>query len=258
MPDNANAPGSAAGSAGDPPAGQAASGSQAAGATPAGTEQMPAWAKTLLNSVESYRNEQANLRSLHDRQMNALRQSLTSPSRGGRGAAAETATGDDPAAGGNGNENGRASHRNPALEEQMALIEFRQLNPDWQDYWADMAPILADQVKAAPYVITSVDERGEVYVDYRRSLAAVKSALELARLRQRQSEFDQSRANSQAGREAARRDATISGGGATGAKTLPEIMAEVNKLTGDDRTRRLYELAPELFDPNDLPKALRK
>lgn len=255
MPDNANAPGSAAGSASSSPNGQAAAGSQASGAAPDGNEPMPAWAKTLLNTVETYRGEQANLRSLHDRQMNELRAALTSPARrAGRVAASDAASGDDPNAGGNGEVAARANgHRNPVLEEQMALIEFRQLNPDWQDYWADMAPILADSAKAAPFVI--IDAEG--MVDYRRSLALVKSTLELERLRKRQAEFDQSRATSNAGREAARRDATISGGGATGAKTLPEIMAQVANLTGDERTRKLYEIAPELFDPDDLPSALR-
>ena len=257
MPDNPNGPGSAATGAGQSSTGQTAPASGGAGSTAPGAPlTLTAREEALIRAaseaaIAPYRAEQANLRSLHDRQMNELRESVRSRSAAAsgdgvsRGRMEASADPEPPIS------RSRLSSRQ---EQTVALIEFRQLHPDWADFWPEMEPIITDPVKAAPYAIVGTDpDTGEPYVDYRRSLEYIKTVLERDRLRKLKADFDQSRASGTATRDAARRDAMISGQGATGGEAV-----DWSKLSADEKVQKLYETAPELFDPNDLPSALRK
>jgi|SRR5712671_489381 len=259
MPDNPNGPGSAPASASSPTPGQgtaAATGAASPGSP--GATDPNARLEALIRSVDALTTNQQNLRSLHDRQMNDLRQLLTP--RPGNGTVARQPD-PDPSHYGPGNGSAVAPPpdpgfaRDPYEEQDIALIKFRQLNSDWQDYWPEMEPILQDPVRAAPFAIYRLDARtGQSVVDYYRSVEYLKNMLERDRLRKQKTEFDAARSAGNANNAAARRDAAISGQGASAPDTGPDWA----KLSHDEKLRKLYELQPDLFDENDLPAALRK
>lgn len=255
MPDNPNGPGNAAAS-GSQPTGQAApaSGEAGKGAAPAGDSALTARLETLERTLAAERAERANLRSLHDRQMNDLRTQLglrnggESHAGAGRGtvAGASADTDDDAPRG----RRGVSDH----IRQKMALIDFRQTNPDWADYWKDMQPILSDPTKAAPFAVMMVDpDSGETVVDYDRSLVYLKTVIERDRLRAARAEIDQARASATENRGARRTDATISGQGATG-----EGAPDFSKMSRKEKLEYLFKTQPDLFDPNDLPAELRE
>lgn len=250
MPDNVpSTPGSATSSAGSTTTGQAApAGQGTAGQGAPVPDPAEARLKALIaEAITPLVTKQENLRSLHDRQMQELRQTVLLP-RPTNGGDATRATA-DPAYGPTAGAPPPApSMRDQYMEQDLALIKFRQLHPDWADYWQEMEPILNDRDKAAPFAIY----RPDTSIDYYRSIEYLKHSIERSRLLKRQQEFEQSRANAEANRETTRRDAVVSG---QSASTVD--MAEWSKLSRKEKMQRLYKERPDLFDPEDLPEDLR-
>ncbi len=251
MPDNANAPGSAPAGAGQPNAGQAspAGGAAGSGTAPA-KDPLTARLESLANTVETIAKSQTELRSLHDRQMNELRSTLTATAA--RRPAARTATDIDDDDDGGAAGNGRGNVRDPEFEQDVALIKFRQLNPDWADYWPEMEPILLDRTRAAPFAVY----RGSGQVDFYRSIQAVRDHLELLKLRKSKTDFDASRTNADATRATLKRDAAISGSGAASIEDIPDW----SRLTPREKMRKAYELGfitDAEIDMENPPEALR-
>lgn len=254
MPENDpnKSPGSAVPSAGSATAGQgpAAGGTAGTSGAPAGND-VAARLETLSKLVESTTKEQANFRSLIDRQMNELRSAVTVRPARAAPAASTGGSNDEPAAG-----NGRG--RLPShIEQEIALLKFRQLHPDWNEYWPDMEPILADRYKAAPYAIHAIDpDTGEPYVDYYRSIEYLKTSLERDRLRKLKEEFDKARTNGQDRRTVIQRDATISGQSASVVEGItPEAWA---KMSPTERARKLIEMGELEVDEENPPSFMRE
>lgn len=254
MPDNVTpTPGSAPAGAGQPNAGNAPAASGDAGKGAPDATILAARLEAVERALKQRDDQILNLRSLHDRQMNELRASLRGrPASAGAGRTrdvaptAETEPDDTyyeaPASRG-------TEAVDPALEQDIALIKFRQLHPDWNEYWNDMAPVLSDPTKAAPFAIIGANGR----VDYYRSIVYLKDTLERDRLRKMKAEFDQARATAGDTRAALKTDAVISGQGAATVET-----PDFSKMDQKEKMQWLYKNMPELFDPDDLPSSLRE
>jgi len=247
MPDNANAPGSAATSVGSSPAGHAPAASGDAGTGAPAADALTARLEALTSTINQVAKGQENYRSLMDRQLNDIRSALTRPAAAAGRSRETEASAADP----DDNGNGRTATVPDYIEQDMALIKFRQLHADWQEYWNDMEPILADRYKAAPYAT----HRADGSIDYYGSIERLKLTLERDRLRKLRDDAEKARQNPNGQtREAMRRDAVISGQSAS----ATDDAVDWSKLSPDEKVRKLYELNPELFDPDNLPAALRR
>lgn len=247
MPDNPSGPGSAAASAGSQSGGQGSTAGGAAGSSNASRDPHTERLEALTRTVESSVKEQANFRSLVDRQLNELRSTFQRQPVRSAGAAGSDPNSDP------GSRDDRRVRMDPYFEQELALVKFRQLNSDWNDYWTEMEPILQDQHKAAPYVVQRADpETGEAIVDYYASLQNLRDKLELERLRKRRTEFDEARRGNEQRREDMRRQATISGGGSA---PLGETV-NLDDLSPEDMVEK--GLLNDFIDPNDPPRGRRR
>ena len=236
MPDNANAPGSAATSATSPQA-DATNGND----TSAILKRLEANDKSTREAAKAAaeaRTYSDNLRSLHDRQFQEIRAAIA------RGNSTDNGEGEvQPAA-----TRSAPSSYDLRREQDFALIKFRQENTDWQDYWEDITAITSDSVKSAPHVRYNPDGT----VDFYASLNDVRSAVELTRLRAKKADYDAAQKDQERLKSTSRRDATISGSGASPSEGAIDIAG----MSADDMLRK--GLLNDHLDPNDLPEALRR
>lgn len=195
--------------------------------------------KDLESKLLETRKYADNLRALHDRQMNEIRQQLQSPRSNGQEGSMPTPTFAQPT----------MNADMDAERQERAVIRFRQENPDWPDYWPKITEITSDPTKAAPYVYYKPDGT----IDYFRSLKAVREDLELTELRARKAELDKAQEEQESQRAALLRDATISGSSATSPQEI-----EWGKLSTNEKTRKLVELGLVDYDPEDPPESMRK
>lgn len=247
MADNPNGPANAPASGGSPetkPAGSATGGDVDAKAILARLE-------ALDKRFVSFDEQHKNLRSLHDRQMDELRAQLSA----GRSGNARQDEGDDTNAASADNRGQSGAGFDIEREQDYAVTKFRVEFPDWQKYWDKISAIGGDRDRARPYVRYKKDSRtGELVPDFYQSLVDIRKDLELQALRE-------ANASAGAGGQAqtdfnaqAKADAGAIGGAAA---SIPDDV-DWNALSYDDKIKMLYKTNPELFDPNNLPEALRQ
>lgn len=209
--------------------------------------------KALSENFGKKSQEWDNLRSLHDRQMTQIRESLAG--KGGSGRGQEADGGDEPAQPASG---GRPiSPRELAAQRDNAIIRFRMEHPDWNEYWKDIEAIGSDTTKARPFVRYAPDpETGELVPDFYASLVDIRNYLELQRHRAKQSASDPASVQARENAGQARGDAGSIGGSAASIPT-DVLGADYAKLPYNEKVKRLYAAGLLDVDPNDLPEALR-
>ena len=147
--------------------------------------------------------------------------------------------------------------RELAAQRDNAIIKFRMEHPDWNEYWKDIEAIGSDSAKARPFVrYTSDPETGELIPDFYASLVDIRSHLELQRLRTAQAAANPANKQDAATRGQARADAGAIGGSAA---SIPSdaFGPDFQKLSYNDKVKRLVELGVIEVDPRDPPEALR-
>lgn len=236
MADNANAPASAA--PGATPAQASVGNGNDTSAILTRLEAIDKSTKEAAKAAAEARTYSDNLRSLHDRQFQEIRAAIA---RGNPTTDGEGETQSAPA-------RSAPSSYDLRREQDFALIKFRQENTDWQDYWDDITAITSDAVKSAPHVRYNPDGS----VDFYASLNDVRSAVELTRLRAKKADYDAAQKDQDRLKSTSRRDATISGSGASPS----EGAIDLTGISADDMLRK--GLLNDHLDPNDLPEALRR
>lgn len=249
MPDNANAPGTATAGGGSPEtAGKGAPASEPS------IKDVLATVKTLTESFTKKASEWDNLRSLHDRQMTEIRQAIAGKGSGG------TRQEDDDGGGAPAVPAGAPrpiSARELAAQRDNAIIKFRMEHPDWNEYWKDIETIGSDATKARPFVRYTTDpETGELVPDFYASLVDIRSHLELQRLRTAQAAANPANKQAELVKGQARADAGAIGGSAA---SIPSdaFGPEFQKLSYNEKVKKLVELGVIEVDPRDPPEALR-
>ena len=249
MPENANAPGTATAGGGQPDK----AGSPAPASDPS-LKDILATVKTLSDNFAKKSGEWDNLRSLHDRQMTEIRQAMAGK---GGGAARQESDDDEAAPATPAGAPRPVSARELAAMRDNAIIKFRMEHPDWNEYWKDIEAIGSDGTKARPFVrYTSDPETGELIPDFYASLVDIRSHLELQRLRTAQAAASPANKQDAATRGQARADAGAIGGSAA---SIPSdaFGPDFQKLSYNDKVKRLVELGVIEVDPRDPPEALR-
>lgn len=254
MPDQGNAPGSAAQSAGSADAAGAA-GSTADSGTGTATEAAAAALKEredalvdrILGVVKSENKKGWDaIRSSTDRQFHTIRQEMQTSSR-----PAEEY--DDGSGGGQAQQTPQrapVAQLDPETAEQLAINSFQNRHQDRRECWDDVFAISSDLEKSKPFAMTKVNGNGDLVVDYDRSLENVLR--EVVNLRQQARITELEGAEGAKTKERLRRDATISG-----QENTEGEMPDLSKMTRDEKTVHLYKTNPELFDEDNLPQALR-
>ena len=251
MAENANAPATASASGGTP--GTPGSATPAAGPS---INEVLATVKTLSESFTKKAGEWDNLRSLHDRQMTEIRQALAGKGNGaarqedddGGGGAAPASAAGGPRA---------ISARELAAMRDNAIMKFRMENPDWNEYWKDIEAIGSDTAKARPFVrYTSDPDTGDLIPDFYASLVDIRSHLELQRLRTAQAAANPANQQDALARGQARADAGAIGGSAA---SIPSdaFGPDFQKLSYNEKVKKLVEMGVIEVDPRDPPEALR-
>ena len=249
MADNPTGPATATVSGGSP----TTTGSPAPASDPS-LKDILATVKTLSETFAKKSGEWDNLRSLHDRQMTEIRQAMAGK---GGGAARQEADDDEATPAASAGAPRPVSARELAAMRDNAIIKFRMEHPDWNEYWKDIEAIGSDSAKARPFVrYTSDPETGELIPDFYASLVDIRSHLELQRLRTAQAAANPANKQDAATRGQARADAGAIGGSAA---SIPSdaFGPDFQKLSYNDKVKRLVELGVIEVDPRDPPEALR-
>jgi len=142
-----------------------------------------------------------------------------------------------------------AAGKTPQELLRDASVDFKLDNPDWKDYWADMTTILDDPVKVQEAVVYTQ----EGAVDFPRSLQKAKDTIVSQKLATAQAEGKEIKAQASTNRTNAKRDAVISGSGASAQPTTVDMEA----LRNDPDALRALMVQQGLLDPSDPPAFTR-
>jgi hypothetical protein len=189
------------------------------------------------------------IRSTTEKRMNDLRHELTTRQQASRDDGDDAFQFDEPAAAkARPREEPRTrSPREDVREQRRALSDYRINYADGGDYHADVLAIANDQERGGRFV--QRDEDGNV--DYYASLEAIHQHVELEALRKFKAEKAQAAEERREQRQSDKRDATISGGGASGGEqpnlddmTEEQLLAEMKRLGMDN--------------PDDMPRGPKR
>ena len=126
-----------------------------------------------------------------------------------------------------------------------ATVDFKLENPDWKTHWPKMTEILDDPIRVSEAVVYNSDGS----VDFGRSLIKARDAVKMTAVNAATEEGNTIRATAEGNRTSARRDAVISGSGASAA---PETV-DLSKLRNDPKALRELMVKQGLLDPLDPP-----
>jgi hypothetical protein len=209
----------------------------------------------ILERLEALDKKQDNFRSLHDRQLDDIRRSMTASRSTGQ---------DDYGDGDDGSGDAPARSARPKMTQRelldmrdRSITKFKVDHPDWQEYWQDIEEIGGDTARSKRFVRYSSDpDTGELIPDFYASLVDIREHVETQRLRKKLE--DGTPENQQASEQAnqARSDAAAIGGSPA---SLPkEVLGEdFKKLPYNEKIKKLAALGLLDYDPSDPPEALR-
>jgi hypothetical protein len=208
--------------------------------------------EALSKNVETFAKTQENLRSLHDRQMTELRQTMQ--------AARQTRQDDgddgDDGTGGDAPKPGLTTGQLTNLRDS-AITKFKVDHKDWDSYWKDIEAVGSDPEKSRRFVRYKADpDTGELVPDFYTSLVDIKEHIEMQRLRKQIEDSQSENQQAQDAANQARSDAGAIGGSPA---SIPAEIAgdEFKKLPYNEKVRKLVKLGLIDFDPKDPPEALR-
>lgn len=220
--------------------------SQGTGSAASATEASePQWAKDLRAGLDSMKQENKRgwdtIRSTTEKRMNDLRRELTTR-REARDDSDDSFQFDDrpdtrqPA---HRDEPRVRSPREDVREQRRALSDYRVNYSDGTDYHDEVLAIANDPDRGSRFV--QRDENGDV--DYYASLEAIHQHVELEALRKFKAEKAEAAEERREQRKSDKRDATISGGGASVNEqpnlddmTEEQLLAEMKRLGIDNPT----------------------